>query len=159
MARVYGAELARREGVAGQVELRGGQAQALPLPRPQLRRGPGRHHVGAPAHAEQAIPELVRVTRPGGRIGVFDLDGDGVVLFTPLVRDPTGFAAKMAARRAAAALQVGAITPDEQRHWLAALDAERAAGRFLGGQTHLFFWGTRPRDRQVRPSSAARSSH
>jgi hypothetical protein len=32
-------------------------------------------------------------------------------------------------------------------------------GEAAGGQTHLFVWGTRPRDRQVRPRSAARSSH
>jgi ubiquinone/menaquinone biosynthesis C-methylase UbiE len=30
-----------------------------------------------------AIPEMVRVTRPGGRVGIFDFDGDGVVLAHP----------------------------------------------------------------------------
>jgi hypothetical protein len=55
----------------------------------------------------------------------------------------------MAARRAAVALQAGAITEDEQRAWLATLRAEQAAGRFLGGQTHLFVWGTRPRGPEV----------
>jgi hypothetical protein len=64
-------------------------------------------------------------------------------------RDPAGFAAQMAARRAAVALQAGAITQDEQRAWLATLAAEQAAGRFLGGQTHLFVWGTRPRGPEV----------
>jgi hypothetical protein len=39
--------------------------------------------------------------------------------FTPVDRDPAGFAAQMAARRAALALQAGAITEDEQRAWLA----------------------------------------
>jgi ubiquinone/menaquinone biosynthesis C-methylase UbiE len=188
------AELARQEGVAAQVELRVGQAQALPFPDQTFDVVLAVTTLAHLPDAEQAIPELVRVARPGGRVGVFDLDGDGVILahpdrpltrrvvaaasdhlivnawlarqlpwllaeagldavgvraFTPLERDPAGFAAQMAARRAAVALQAGAITEDEQRRWLAALHAEQAAGRFLGGQTYLFVWGTRPRDRQV----------
>jgi arsenite methyltransferase len=188
------AELARQEGVAAQVELRVGQAQALPFPDQTFDVVLAVTTLAHLPDAEQAIPELVRVARSGGRVGVFDLDGDGVILahpdrpltrrvvaaasdhlivnawlvrqlpwllaeagldavgvraFTPLERDPAGFAAQMAARRAAVALQAGAITEDEQRRWLAALHAEQAAGRFLGGQTYLFVWGTRPRDRQV----------
>jgi ubiquinone/menaquinone biosynthesis C-methylase UbiE len=182
-------ELARQEGVAGQVELRVGQAHALPFPDQTFDVVLAVTTLAHLPHAERAIPELVRVARPGGRVGVFDLDGDGVILthpdraltrrviaaasdhlivnswlarqlppllaeagleaidvraFTPLDRDPAGFAAQMAARRAAAALEAGEITQDEQRRWLAALHAEQAAGRFLGGQTHLFVWGTRP---------------
>src|SRR5262245_36527901 len=30
-------------------------------------------------NGEHGVPELVRVVRPGGRIGVFEFDGDGVV--------------------------------------------------------------------------------
>jgi hypothetical protein len=122
-------------------------------------------------------------------VGIFDLDGDGVILahpdrlltrrivaassdhllvngwlarrlpallaeaglqaigvraFTPVERDPAGFYAKLAERRAAVAVQAGVISGDEQRRWLEGLHAEQAAGRFLGGQTHLFVWGTRP---------------
>jgi SAM-dependent methyltransferase len=185
------AELIERDGVAGSVELRVGQAQALPFQDGAFDVVLAVTTLAHLPQAEQAIPELVRVARPGGRVGVFDLDGDGVILahpdraltrrivaassdhlivdswlarrlpsrlaelglegvgvraFTPMERDPAGFAAQMAARRAAVALRAGAITEDEQRAWLATLRAEQAAGRFLGGQTHLFVWGTRPRD-------------
>jgi hypothetical protein len=42
------------------------------------------------------------------------------------------------------AAQMGVITSDEQARWLQALRAEIASKRFLGGQLHLFVWGTRP---------------
>jgi ubiquinone/menaquinone biosynthesis C-methylase UbiE len=188
------AELIERDGVAGSVELRVGQAQALPFPDGAFDMVLAVTTLAHLPQAEQAIPELVRVARPGGRVGVFNLDGDGVILAHPdraltrrivaassdhlivnswlvrrcrrswpssawgtsvcapsrqMERDPAGFAAQMAARRAAVALQAGAITQDEQRAWLATLAAEQAAGRFLGGQTHLFVWGTRPRGPEV----------
>jgi hypothetical protein len=62
------------------------------------------------------------------------LEAIGVRAFTPVERDPAGFAAKMAERRAAIARQAGAITEDEQQCWLAALHAEQTAGRFLGAR-------------------------
>ena len=68
----------------------------------------------------------------------------GVRAFTPVERDPAGVYAKLAERRAAIAVQAGAITENEQRDRLAALQANQAAGRFLAGQTHLFVWGSRP---------------
>jgi SAM-dependent methyltransferase len=189
------AELVEQDGVAGAVELRLGEAQALPFPDGSFDVVLAVTTLAHLPQADRAIPELVRVVRPGGRVGVFDLEGDGVILahpdraltrrvvaasvdhlivnawlarrlpsllagagleavrvraFTPVERDPDGFAARMAARRAAVALQAGAITADEERSWMAALHAEQAAGRFLGGQTHLFVWGTRPPDRRAR---------
>lgn len=33
--------------------------------------------------AEKALPEMVRVARAGGRVGVFDFDGDGLVIAHP----------------------------------------------------------------------------
>jgi ubiquinone/menaquinone biosynthesis C-methylase UbiE len=33
--------------------------------------------------AEKALPEMVRVARPGGRVGVFDFDGDGLLIAHP----------------------------------------------------------------------------
>lgn len=183
------AELLEREGLADAIELRLGDARALPFPDADFDVVLAVTTLAHVPGAERAIPELVRVARPGGRVGIFDLDADGVILahpdraltrriiaaaadhlivdgwlarrlpavlaeaglaaigvraFTPVERDPAGFAAKMAERRAAIARQAGAITEDEQQCWLAALHAEQTAGQFLGGQTHLFVWGTRP---------------
>ncbi len=182
-------ELAAREGLAATIELRRGDARELPCPDAEFDVVVAVTALAHVPQAERAIPELVRVVRPGGRVGIFDLDGDGVILahpdraltrriiaassdhllvngwlarelpsllatagladigvraFTPVERDPAGFAAKMAERRAALAVQAGVISADEQRAWLALLHAEQGAGRFLGGQTHLFAWGRRP---------------
>jgi SAM-dependent methyltransferase len=184
------AELVEREGLADIVELRLGDARDLPVDDREFDVVLAVTTLAHVREGERAIPELTRVARPGGRVGIFDLDGDGVILahpdreltrriitaaadqlivdgwlsrrlpgllaraglesigvraFTPVERDPNGFAARMAERRAAAALEAGAITSEEQRRWLAALREEREAGRFLGGQTHLFVWGTRAR--------------
>ncbi|HSE93563.1 MAG TPA: methyltransferase domain-containing protein, partial [Methylomirabilota bacterium] len=182
------AELVEREGLADVVELRLGDARALPFADAEFDVALAVTTLAHVPDGERALPELVRVVRPGGRVGIFDLDGDGAILahpdrtltrrivaassdhimvdgwlarrlpallaasgledigvraFTPVERDPAGFYARLAERRAAVAVQAGAITVDEQREWLAALRAEQAAGRFLGGQTHLFVWGTR----------------
>jgi len=184
------AELVERDGLTEAVDLRLGDARSLPFPDAEFDVVLAVTTLAHMPQPEQAIPELARVTRPGGRVGIFDLDGDGVILahpdreltrriiaaaadhlivnswlarrlpgllaqagleaigvraFTPVERDPAGFAATMAERRAAIAVQAGAITEDEQQRWLTGLHAEQAAGRFLGGQTHLFVWGTRPR--------------
>jgi SAM-dependent methyltransferase len=183
------AELVEREDPTEVVDLCLGDARALPFPDAEFDVVLAVTTLAHLPEAERAIPELVRVARPGGRVGIFDLDGDGVILahpdraltrrivaaatdhlivdgwlarrlpalladagltgigvraFTPVERDPAGFAARMAERRAAIAVQAGAITEGEGRSWLTALRAEQAAGRFLGGQTHLFVWGTRP---------------
>lgn len=182
------AELIEREGLAGWVALGRGDARALPYADSTFDVVLAVTTLVHMPDAERALPELVRVVRPGGRVGVFDLDGDGVILahpdraltrrivaaatdhllvngwlarrlpallmdagleaigvraFTPIEREPSGFAATIAERRAATALRAGAISEDEHRDWLAGLHAEQAAGRFLGGQTHLFVWGTR----------------
>ena len=182
-------ELIEREGLFGSVELRLGDARVLPFSDPEFDVALAITTLAHTPGAERAIPELVRVVRPSGRVGIFDLDGDGVILahpdrlltrrivaassdhllvngwlarrlpallaeaglqaigvraFTPVERDPAGFYAKLAERRAAVAVQAGVISGDEQRRWLEGLHAEQAAGRFLGGQTHLFVWGTRP---------------
>jgi ubiquinone/menaquinone biosynthesis C-methylase UbiE len=182
-------ELVERDGLADTVELRLGDARALPVPDREFDVALAVTALAHTPQAERAIPELTRVVRPGGRVGIFDLDGDGVILahpdraltrrivaassdhlivnawlarqlpallaavglqgigvraFTPIERDPTGFYARLAERRALVALEAGTISEDEHRRWLDALHAEQVAGRFLGGQTHLFVWGTRP---------------
>jgi SAM-dependent methyltransferase len=76
-------ELVERDGLAGSVELRVGQAQALPFPDGAFDVVLAVTTLAHLPQAEQAIPELVRVARPGGRVGVFDLDGDGVILAHP----------------------------------------------------------------------------
>jgi ubiquinone/menaquinone biosynthesis C-methylase UbiE len=76
-------ELAAREGLADRTEFREGRVEALPFPDRSfdvvlavtvLSHVPG----GA-----EALPELIRVTRPGGRVGIFDIDTDGFVLAHP----------------------------------------------------------------------------
>jgi SAM-dependent methyltransferase len=69
-------DLTEVEGLGGRVELQEGSALALPF-------ADGAFDVAiavtALSHmpgAEGAIPEMARVVRPGGRMGVFDLDTD-----------------------------------------------------------------------------------
>ena len=76
-------ELAEQEGVGELVDLREGDARSLPF-------GDGEFDVvlavtslsHIPA-GEQAIPELVRVARFGGRVGVFDRDTDSLIIAHP----------------------------------------------------------------------------
>jgi ubiquinone/menaquinone biosynthesis C-methylase UbiE len=183
------AELIAREGLAESIELRRGDARQLPCADAEFDVVLAVTSLAHTPEAERALPEFVRVVRPGGRVGIFDLDGDGFLLahpdrlltrrivaastdhlivnawlarqlpallaeaglqaievraFTPVECDPTGFYARLAERRAIVAVQAGAISDDEHRRWVDALHVEQAAGRFLGGQTHLFVWGTRP---------------
>jgi hypothetical protein len=64
-----------------------------------------------------------------------------VKAFMPL--ESRGYYANRAERSAEEAAAEGAITDDEKARWLEALRVEIAAKRFLGGQVHLFVWGTR----------------
>ena len=182
------AEIARSEGL-DQIEWRQGGGESLPFGDAEFDVVLAVTTLAHMPNAEQCVPELVRVTRHGGRVGIFDLDGDGVVIahpdrgltrrivmassdslicdgwlarrmpsllaaaglrvdgvraFTPLERTPGGFYAGMAVRRAGIALQTGAITQEEHEHWLGQLRDLQATSGFLGGQTHLFIWGTRP---------------
>ena len=76
-------ELAAREGLADRTEFRECRVETLPFPDRSfdvvlavtvLSHVPG---------GSGALPELVRVTRPGGRVGIFDIDTDGFVLAHP----------------------------------------------------------------------------
>jgi hypothetical protein len=64
--------------------------------------------------------------------------------FASLDTDPAGFYSTRAERAASVALEAGAISEQECRHWLDALHAEQASGAFLAGITLLFAWGTHP---------------
>ncbi len=180
-------ELADEAGLGETIGFKDGDCRALPFPEAAfdaVMAATTLSHVPDPG---RALAEMARVTRPGGRVGVFDLDGD-MTLFTHPDRELTrkivaafsdqgwvngwlvrrlpallagmgiinvktrgffpietgGYYANRAERSAEVAVQTGAITGDEQAHWLQAHRAELAAGRFLGGQLHLFVWGMRP---------------
>ncbi|RPI43901.1 MAG: methyltransferase domain-containing protein [Betaproteobacteria bacterium] len=69
-------ELAEREGVGNAVDFRQGDCRSLPFTDASfdvVLAATTLCHVPGP---ERALAEMVRVTRPGGRVGVFDLDGD-----------------------------------------------------------------------------------
>jgi len=61
------------------------------------------------------------------------VEQSGEAAFAPMLR-----------RWADAAADVGEISKPERDAWLAALDAEAAAGTLVVGVTHLFVWGTKP---------------
>jgi len=179
-------ELADEAGLRESIEFKLGDCRALPLPDASFNCVLAATMLSHVPDPECALAEMVRVTRPGGRIGVFDVDGDltlfahpdrvltrwivsaysdlgwvngllarrlpsllaglGIVNvsakgFMPL--ESGGYYANRAERSAEAAAAEGAITHDEKARWLEALRAEIAAKRFLGGQVHLFVWGTR----------------
>jgi ubiquinone/menaquinone biosynthesis C-methylase UbiE len=182
-------ELAGREGLADLIELRQGDARALPFGEAEFDVVVAATVLSHVPDGARAVPEMARVARPGGRVGVFDLDTDSLIIahpdrpltrrvvaahsdhavtdgwlgrrlpgllaaaglrdvgvraLTPLERDPAGFYAGVAERAARIAVETGVMTEDERRRWWDTLCAEAAAGRFLGGRTHLFVWGTRP---------------
>jgi SAM-dependent methyltransferase len=179
-------ELAEKAGLSDAIEFKAGDCRALPFPDASfdvVLAATTLSHVPDP---DRALSEMVRVARPGGRVGVFDVDGDltlfahpdrqltrrivaaysdlgwvnglfarglpglleglGVVNvrtrgFMPL--ESGGYYANRAERSAEAAAQAGAISNEEKTRWLEVLGMELAAGRFLGGQLHLFVWGSR----------------
>jgi ubiquinone/menaquinone biosynthesis C-methylase UbiE len=180
-------ELAEEAGLGESIEFKVGDGRALPFPDASfdcVLAATTLSHVPDP---ERALAEMVRVTRPGGRVGVFDVDGD-LTLFAHPDRELTrrivtaysdlgwvnglfarrlpslltslgtvnvrargfmplesgGYYANRAERSAEAAATAGAITSVEKARWLEGLRAEIATKRFLGGQLHLFVWGTRP---------------
>ena len=179
-------ELADETGVGENIEFKVGDCRALPLPDASFDCVLAATMLSHVPNPEDALAEMVRVTRRGGRVGVFDVDGDltlfshpdrvltrrivasfsdlgwvnglfarhlpnvlaglGVVNvkvkgFIPL--ESGGYYANRAESSAEAAAEEGAITQDEKAHWLETLRLEIAAKRFLGGQVHLFVWGTR----------------
>lgn len=77
------AELAANAGLAGRITWREGDARALPFADGAFDAALA---VTALCHipdGERAVPELVRVVRPGGRVGVFDRDNDSYIIAHP----------------------------------------------------------------------------
>ena len=81
-------ELAREAGLGDRVEFREGDALRLPFPDRSFDAVVCVTVLSHVPKGEAAIPELVRVVRPGGRLGVFDLDTD-MTAFTHPDRDLT----------------------------------------------------------------------
>jgi ubiquinone/menaquinone biosynthesis C-methylase UbiE len=76
-------ELAREEGIEDAIEFREGDVRALPFADAGF---DAVLAVTVLSHVEggaRAVPELARVVRPGGRIGVFDLDTDSLIITHP----------------------------------------------------------------------------
>jgi ubiquinone/menaquinone biosynthesis C-methylase UbiE len=180
-------ELADEAGHGAAIDWKVGDCRAIPFPDGSFNAVVAATTLSHVPDPGRALDEMVRVTRPGGRVGVFDVDGDLTLFAHPdreltrrivaafsdhgwvngwLVRElpvrlaglgvidvktrgfmpleSGGYYANRAERSAEVAVQTGAITGDEQARWLQAFRAELAAKRFLGGQLHLFVWGTCP---------------
>lgn len=76
-------EIAEREGVAEQIEFRVGDARALPVDDAAFDVVLAITALSHTTDAEQAIPELLRAVRPGGRVGVFDIDPESWIISHP----------------------------------------------------------------------------
>ena len=76
-------ELAQGAGVADRVQFREGDALRLPFPAQSFDVVLCVTVLSHVPRGEAAIPELVRVLRSGGRLGVFDLDTDMTVFTHP----------------------------------------------------------------------------
>ncbi len=76
-------ETAAREGLGDVVELHVGDGRALPFADAAfdvVLAVTTLHHV---PDAERAVREMIRVTRPGGRVGVFENDSDSAIIAHP----------------------------------------------------------------------------
>ena len=69
-------ELAKEAGVGDRIEFREGDALRVPLPDGSFDAVVCVTVLSHVPRGEAAIPEFIRVLRPGGRLGVFDLDTD-----------------------------------------------------------------------------------
>jgi ubiquinone/menaquinone biosynthesis C-methylase UbiE len=75
--------LAERAGLGDRVEFREGDARRLPFPDGSFDVVVCATVLSHVPEGEAAIPELVRVLRPGGRLGVFDFDADMTIFTHP----------------------------------------------------------------------------
>jgi len=69
-------ELAQQSGLASLIELHTGDARALPFADEEFDVALAVTTLSHVPEGERAIPELARVVRPGGRVGVLDRDDD-----------------------------------------------------------------------------------
>jgi len=76
-------ELAERDGLSRQIEFREGSALSLPFGDAEFDAVLAVTTLTHVPDGERAIPEMARVARPGGRVGIFDLDTDSLILAHP----------------------------------------------------------------------------
>lgn len=76
-------ELAAETGLADHITWREGDARALPFGDNAFDAAIAVTTLCHIPDGERAIPELVRVVRPGGRVGVFDRDNDSYIIAHP----------------------------------------------------------------------------
>ena len=76
-------EIAEREGLAEQIEFQVGDARALPVDDAAFDVVLAITALSHTTDAERAIPELLRAVRPGGRVGVFDIDPESWIISHP----------------------------------------------------------------------------
>ena len=76
-------ELAELDGLGESLQFREGDARALPFTDGQFDVVVAATALSHIPDGERAIPELVRVTRPGGRVGIFDRDPDSFIIAHP----------------------------------------------------------------------------
>lgn len=76
-------EYADKAGVGKLIDWRVADCRELPFPDASFDAVLAATVLAHVPGAERALAEMVRVTRPGGRVGVFDFDGDGLLFTHP----------------------------------------------------------------------------
>lgn len=76
-------DLAERDGLLPGLAFRKGDARALPFGDAEFDVVLAATTLSHVPDGERAVPELCRVVRPGGRVGVFDLDTESFILAHP----------------------------------------------------------------------------
>jgi SAM-dependent methyltransferase len=76
-------ELAREAGLDGATEFREGSALALPFDDGEFDVAVAATVLTHVPGGAGAVPEMARVVRAGGRVGIFDFDGDSVIISHP----------------------------------------------------------------------------
>jgi SAM-dependent methyltransferase len=76
-------EYADKGGIGGLVDWRVADCRELPFPDALFDAVLAATVLAHVPGAERALAEMVRVTRPGGRVAVFDFDGDGLLFTHP----------------------------------------------------------------------------
>lgn len=76
-------ELAEREGLAGRMELHEGDGRAMPFGEAEFDAALAATTLAHVPDGERAIPEMVRVVRPGGPVAVLERDLDSFIVTHP----------------------------------------------------------------------------